>query len=75
MEKMPDTYSGGNVRALRAVTTYEVVCLPQNAHGHRTGEVLCRLRNKAPEMKVSPMCWLVVPPLHRTSTLPDIMQP
>ena len=34
METIPDTYSGGDARTLRAVTTYEVVCLPQNAHGH-----------------------------------------
>ena len=36
LETMPDAYSGGDViiRALRAVITYEVVCQPENAHGH-----------------------------------------
>ena len=45
----------------------------QNTHTDTTGEVMCRLCNKAPE--VLPMSWLVVLPLHRTSTLPDITQP
>ena len=38
-----------------------------------TGEVMCRLCNKAPENVA--MSWLVVLPLYRTSTLPDITQP
>ena len=44
----------------------------QKTHMDTTGEVMCRLCNKAP--KVSPISWMVVLPLHRTSTLPDITQ-
>ena len=34
LEKMPNTYSGGDVWDLRTVITYEAVCLPKNAHGY-----------------------------------------
>ena len=52
------------------VITYEAAYACQKTHMDTTGEVMCRLCNKAP--KVSPMSSLVVLPLHRTSTLPDI---
>ena len=41
----------------------------QKIHTDTTGRVMCRLCNKAPESVAH------VPPLHRTSTLLDIMQP
>ena len=44
----------------------------QKTHTDATGELMCRLCNKLRPLKVSPMSWLVVLPLHRTSTLPDI---
>ena len=34
LKTMPGTYNGGDVWALLAVTIYEVVCQPENAHGH-----------------------------------------
>ena len=40
----------------------------QKTHTDTTGEVMSRLCNKAPERGMS---WLVVQPLHRTSTLPN----
>ena len=44
----------------------------QKTHTDTTGEVMCRLLRT---LKVLPMSWLVVLPLHRKSTLPDITQP
>ena len=46
----------------------------QKKHTDMTGEVTCAGYVIRP-LKVSPMSWLVVLPLHRTSTLPDTMQP
>ena len=46
----------------------------QKMHTDTTGEVMCRLIYVIKLLKVSPMSWLVVPPLHRTSILPDIIQ-
>ena len=68
LETMPE-----HIQCRRMFELYEQL-LPtrfyacQKTHTDTTGEVMCRLCNKAPE-KVSPMSWLVVSPLHRTSTL------
>ena len=51
----------------------ERLCACQKTHTDTTGEVMCRLCNRA--LKVSLMSWLVLLTLHRTSTLPNITQP